>query len=170
MHLLVSAISVLLAAVLSANAYFIVLNQTISRESIIFDGSLSTFKQPLRRYFMNVDKSASFVKRLLHVNASTGAIQQKESFSCDRSLYPKVFTLYIDSSSSCIYEYVSVPLKVYIQGCEDESDAGTVTFFLSSKFEAHCTYTLNVFHQPQKPRTTSSATRYPNGNNRTPKV
>ena len=124
------------AALLSTrtNAYLIILNGTTPQESVIFNGALSVFKQPLRKYFMNVDKSASFVERLLRVNASTGAVHLKQSLSCDRSLYPNVFTMYIDSSSSGIYEYISVPLKVYVQGCEvGLYDTGSKILFLHLK-------------------------------------
>lgn len=127
MHTLVFAVFSICIALLSTRtyAYLIILNNSIPEESVIFDGSLSVFKQPLRRYFMNVNKSASFVEKSLYVNASTGEVLLKRSLPCDRSLLPNVFTVYIDSFSSGIYEYVSVPLKVYVHGCENESnDAG----------------------------------------------
>lgn len=101
--------------------YLITVNDTTPEGFAIFDGSVLNSKQPFRKYYMNVEKSASFVEKLIYVNAYTGIVYLKQSLSCDGIYYPNIFTLYIDSTSNGIYEYVSIPLKIYIQGCEDNN-------------------------------------------------
>lgn len=109
----------LLCLVLSTvNGYLIIVSNATEPDTQIFDGMLLNFKEPSRKYYMNVDKSASFVEKLVQVNPFTGAVTLKRYLACDGIEYPNIFTLYIDSSSNEIYEYVSIPLKVYIRGCE----------------------------------------------------
>lgn len=112
------SLSLLWLSIASAFGYLIIVTDTDPPGSEIFDGGLLNYKQPSRKYYMNIDKSASFVEKLLEVNSSTGAVTLREYLSCDGFKYPNIFTLYVDSSSSGIYEYVSVPLKVYVHGCE----------------------------------------------------
>lgn len=111
-------------------SYLVTVSDSISPDTAIFNGTLNHFKQPVRKYFMNIEKSASFVEKLVYVNSSTGDVFLSEQLSCDRSEYPNVFTLYIDSTSSGIYEYISVPLRIYVPGCEyDSLDEGNANLF-----------------------------------------
>lgn len=98
--------------------YLVIVNHETNPDTRIFDGMLLNYKEPTRKYYMNVDKSASFVEKLVQVNSSTGSVTLKRRLACDGVEYPNVFTMYIDSICNDIYEYVSIPLKVYIHGCE----------------------------------------------------
>lgn len=121
-------ILLLLVLLVKAFGYLIIVSNTEPPDTVIFDGALSTFKFPDRKYFMNVEKSASFLEKLIYVNSSTGNVYLKQSLSCDRLEYPNVFTFYIDSSATGVYEYISIPLKVYVQGCEPKGERGEIKF------------------------------------------
>lgn len=127
-------LSVILLFVLSVKAfgYLIIVDNTVPADTVIFNGTLSSFRHPDRKYFMNVEKSASFVEKLVYVNSSTGTVHLKQPLSCDGLEYPNVFTFFIDSSSAGIYEYISVPLKVYVHGCEPSGDKGEMINFEST--------------------------------------
>ncbi|XP_065199574.1 protocadherin-like wing polarity protein stan [Planococcus citri] len=133
----ICSVLVILSIVPNIIGYLIIVNHDSNPDTEIFDGTLSNYKEPTRKYYMNVDKSASFVEKLVQVNSSTGSVTLKRRLACDGIEYPNVFTLYIDSTCNDIYEYVSIPLKVYIHGCETRGKIKeTSSDYFSTKISA----------------------------------
>lgn len=117
LYALISLLSLLWS---TAFGYLIIVSFDTKPGSQIFDGSLVNYEDPIRKYSMNFDKSAAFVEKLMGVNSSNGVVTLKKSLACDGIEYPNVFTLYIDSYSNGNYEYISIPLKIYVRGCESK--------------------------------------------------
>lgn len=107
------------------SAYLLVLNAKDSPGLVIFDAGIITKpgQQP-RRYVMNFHRSASFVKHFLHVDHYTGSVVLKRWLECDGVKYPHIFTVYIDSLSNSTLNYISFPLRIIIQNCEDNEFGG----------------------------------------------
>ncbi|XP_066904779.1 protocadherin-like wing polarity protein stan isoform X2 [Halyomorpha halys] len=101
------------------SGYLILLSEEEEPGSLIFDAGLKTNEHHKRHYTINVDKSASFVRRLLRVDHSFGEVYLRQKLQCDGVFYPNLFTLYIDSTSNGTLDYVSIPLRVLIRGCAD---------------------------------------------------
>lgn len=100
-------------------AYLVVLTPNDEPGGVIFDAGLrqSSPDASRRHYDINVEKSAAFVRRLLHVERRTGRVVLRRQLSCSGIDYPDMFTLYIDSTANSTLEYASVPLRIVIKGC-----------------------------------------------------
>lgn len=107
------------------SSYLLILNTKDSPGLVIFDaGIVLKPGQSPRRYVMNFHRSASFVKHLLHVDHYTGSVVLKQWLECDGIRYPHLFTVYIDSLSNSTLNYISFPIRILIQSCEDNDSDG----------------------------------------------
>lgn len=122
---LLPIITILTILISLSYGYLLVLNAKDSPGLVIFDAGIVTRPgQPPRRYVMNFHRSASFVKHLLHLDHYTGSVVLKRWLECDGVRYPHIFTVYIDSLSNSTLNYISFPLRVLIQSCEDAEFEG----------------------------------------------
>ncbi|XP_014243159.1 protocadherin-like wing polarity protein stan isoform X2 [Cimex lectularius] len=103
---------VFLGLVVGCGAYLIALSAE-DEPGLVFDGGLPGG----RSYAINAEKSAVFVRRLLHVEKHTGKVVLRRKVECGGLRYPDLFTIYLDSYSNTSLDYVSVPLRVLIRGC-----------------------------------------------------
>ncbi|XP_022163708.1 protocadherin-like wing polarity protein stan isoform X2 [Myzus persicae] len=108
----------LLVLVQSAFGYLLVVSDTDSPGLVLFDGGTPFYDRPARRYALNPEKSGDFVAKLLRVDHYTGSVILERPLECDGFKYPDVFTFYVDSTSNDTLEYMSVPLRMVIKGCE----------------------------------------------------
>lgn len=100
--------------------YLLIVSNRDSPGLVLFDAGISTHTgQPQRRYYMNVHKNAAFVHRLLYVDRHTGSVVLRQWLECDSFKYPRLFTLYIDSVSNGSLNYISFPLRILIQSCNE---------------------------------------------------
>lgn len=113
--------AVLLLLIRSVFAYLLVVSDTDSPGLVLFDGGTPFYDHPARRYALNAEKSGDFVSKLLRVDHYTGSVILERSLECDGFKYPDVFTFYVDSTSNDTLEYMSVPLRIVIKGCEKNS-------------------------------------------------
>lgn len=113
--------AVLLLLVRSISTYLLVVSDTDSPGLVLFDGGTPFYDRPSRRYALNTDKSGDFVAKLLRVDHYTGSVILERPLECDGFKYPDVFTFYVDSTSNDTLEYMSVPLRMVIKGCEKNS-------------------------------------------------
>jgi cadherin EGF LAG seven-pass G-type receptor 1 len=111
----------LLLLVRSVFAYLLVVSDTDSPGLVLFDGGTPFYDRPARRYALNPEKSGDFVSKLLRVDHYTGSVILEQQLECDGFKYPDVFTFYIDSTSNDTLEYMSVPLRMVIKGCDKNS-------------------------------------------------
>lgn len=114
-------VAVLSLLVPSVFAYLLVVSDTDSPGLVLFDGGTPFYDRPARRYALNAEKNGDFVSRLLRVDHYTGSVILERPLECDGFKYPDVFTFYVDSTSNDTIEYMSVPLRVVIKGCEQNS-------------------------------------------------
>ncbi|KAF6198552.1 hypothetical protein GE061_008300 [Apolygus lucorum] len=101
-----------------SGAYLIVLTPEDAPGTIVFDAGLRVAAGGgPRTYDINVERSAGFVRRLLHVERRSGRVVLRQAPVCDGLHYPDLFTLYVDSTANSTLEYASVPLRVLVKGC-----------------------------------------------------
>lgn len=99
--------------------YLVIVSNEDSPGLVLFDaGVIPQLKQPPRRYSMNVHKSASFVRKILHVDHYTGSVVLKQWLECDGVKYPNLFTIFIDSVSNGTLDYISFPLRILVRDCD----------------------------------------------------
>lgn len=107
----------------SLSAYLLVVSDTDSPGLVLFDGGTPfNDHRPARRYALNAEKNGDFVSKLLRVDHYTGSVILERPLECDGFKYPDVFTFYVDSTSNDTLEYMSVPLRMVIRGCEKNSE------------------------------------------------
>jgi len=111
----------LLLLLRSAFGYLLVVSDTDSPGLVLFDGGTPFYDRPARRYALNPEKSGDFVAKLLRVDHFPGSVILERPLECDGFKYPDVFTFYVDSTSNDTLEYMSVPLRMVIKGCEKNS-------------------------------------------------
>lgn len=116
----------------TALGYLLIVSNRDSPGLVLFDAGISTHTgQPQRRYYMNVHKNAAFVHRLLYVDRHSGSVVLRQWLECDSFKYPKLFTLYIDSISNGSLNYISFPLRILIQGCNEYEEKLGGRYFYS---------------------------------------
>jgi len=120
------AVCLLLLLVQTAFGYLLVVSDTDSPGLVLFDGGTPFYDRPARRYVLNSEKSGDFVSKLLRVDHYTGSVILERPLECDGFKYPDVFTFYVDSTSNDTLEYMSVPLRMVIKGCEKNSKSCSV--------------------------------------------
>ncbi|XP_012235255.2 protocadherin-like wing polarity protein stan [Linepithema humile] len=78
-----------------------------------------------RKYEASSERTAWFARKLLKVHPHTGRVTVAKTLSCDGLQYPRVFTFYVDSTSSRLgrstIDYYSLPLRILITGCGNEN-------------------------------------------------
>lgn len=118
----VAVLSLLLLLVRSMFSYLLVVSDTDSPGLVLFDGGTPFYDRPARRYALNAEKNGDFVSKLFRVDHYTGSVILEQPLECDGIKYPDVFTFYVDSTSNDTLEYMSVPLRMVIKGCEKNSE------------------------------------------------
>ncbi|XP_073973404.1 protocadherin-like wing polarity protein stan isoform X2 [Rhodnius prolixus] len=119
MRIYLSALCLLLIGIRLTSTYLIILSEEDEAGLVVFDAGIKGHEHYRRKYSINVDRSANFVKKLLHVDHHDGRVRLRKRLHCDGVHYPNLFTLYIDSTSNGTLDYVSVPLRILIKGCAD---------------------------------------------------
>lgn len=112
-------VPLILLEVCFCSGYLILLSEEEEPGSLVFDAGLKSKEHHRRHYTINVDRSAYFVRKLLHLDHASGEVFLRQRLHCDGVFYPNLFTLYIDSTSNGTLDYVSIPLRVLIRGCAD---------------------------------------------------
>ncbi|XP_018058154.1 PREDICTED: protocadherin-like wing polarity protein stan [Atta colombica] len=78
-----------------------------------------------RKYEASSERTAWFARKLLKVHPHTGRVTLAKMLSCEGLQYPRVFTFYVDSTSSRLgrptIDYYSLPLRILITGCGGEN-------------------------------------------------
>ncbi|KAK6640052.1 hypothetical protein RUM43_008329 [Polyplax serrata] len=77
-------------------AYLILIPETTSQGTIIFNSTLTKLGRS-RVYSLNAHKNGYFVKKLLGVDATSGEVFTKQKLDCTGVWYPNIFTIYVDS-------------------------------------------------------------------------
>lgn len=114
------------------SGYLLIINSKDSPGLVVFDAGIQTRPGTSpRRYVMNIHRSASFVKHLLHVDRYTGSVVLKRWLECDSVKYPQLFTVYIDSLANSTLNYISFPLRILIQSCEEKHHEGKFVGYIS---------------------------------------
>lgn len=107
-----------------ANAYLAVLPSSTPTGSVVFEAGVPQLGGR-RRYEVSNERTAWFARKLLKVHPHTGRVTLARSLSCDGLQYPRIFTFYVDSTSSRLgrptIDYYSLPLRILITGCGGEN-------------------------------------------------
>lgn len=107
-----------------AEGYLAVLSSDLPPGTLVFDAGVAQLGGR-RKYEVSADRTARFARKLLKVNPHNGRVTLARSLSCDGLQYPRLFTFYIDSTSTRlgrpIIDYYSLPLRVLITGCGGEN-------------------------------------------------
>ncbi|XP_012288367.1 protocadherin-like wing polarity protein stan [Orussus abietinus] len=106
-----------------ASGYLAVLPSSLPPGSVVFEAGVRLGGR--RRYEASSERTAWFARKLLKVHPHTGRVTLSRSLSCDGLQYPRIFTFYIDSTSSRLgrptVDYYSLPLRVLVAGCGGEN-------------------------------------------------
>ncbi|XP_050548978.1 protocadherin-like wing polarity protein stan isoform X2 [Daktulosphaira vitifoliae] len=117
-------ITVLIFLSRPVHPYLLVVTDSDSPGLVLFDGGTPFYGRPPRHYALNTEKNANFISKLLRVDHFTGSVILEQPLECDGFKYPDVFTFYVDSISNDTIEYMSVPLRIVIKGCENNKING----------------------------------------------
>ncbi|XP_016844332.1 protocadherin-like wing polarity protein stan isoform X2 [Nasonia vitripennis] len=107
-----------------AQAYLAVLSSNLPAGTLVFEAGVPHLGGK-RKYAASQDRTAWFALKLLKVHPHTGRVTLAKSLNCDGLQYPRLFTFYIDSTSSRLgratIDYYSLPLRVLVTGCGGEN-------------------------------------------------
>ncbi|XP_023246804.1 protocadherin-like wing polarity protein stan [Copidosoma floridanum] len=107
-----------------SRAYLAVLSSNLPAGTVVFEAGVP-YLGGKRKYAASQDRTAWFALKLLKVHPHTGRVTLAKSLSCDGLQYPRLFTFYIDSTSSRLgratIDYYSLPLRVLVTGCGGEN-------------------------------------------------
>ncbi|KAL7299168.1 hypothetical protein TKK_0007766 [Trichogramma kaykai] len=107
-----------------ASAYLAVLSSDLPPGTVVFEAGVPHLGGK-RRYSASQDRTAWFALRLLKVHPHTGRVTLAKSLNCDGLQYPRLFTFYIDSTSTRLgrvtIDYYSLPLRILVTGCGGEN-------------------------------------------------
>ncbi|XP_024946918.1 protocadherin-like wing polarity protein stan isoform X2 [Cephus cinctus] len=107
-----------------AEGYLAVLSSNLPTGTIVFEAGVPQLGGR-RKYEASSDRTAWFARKLLKVHPHSGRVTLARSLNCDGLQYPRLFTFYIDSTSSRLgrptIDYYSLPLRVLITGCGGEN-------------------------------------------------
>ncbi|XP_015521680.1 protocadherin-like wing polarity protein stan isoform X1 [Neodiprion lecontei] len=107
-----------------AEGYLAVLSSSLEPGTVVFEAGVPQLGGK-RKYEASVDRTAWFARKLLKVHPHTGRVTLAKTLSCEGLQYPRLFTFYIDSTSSRLgrptIDYYSLPLRVLITGCGGEN-------------------------------------------------
>ncbi|KAF7994935.1 hypothetical protein HCN44_004407 [Aphidius gifuensis] len=108
-----------------ADGYLVVLSSNLPPGTQIFEAGVPKLGGK-RKYEVSSDRTARFARKLLKVNPYNGRVTLAKSLNCDGLQYPRLFTFYIDSTSTRLgrpnIDYHSLPLRVLITGCGYDND------------------------------------------------
>lgn len=107
-----------------ADGYLAVLSSNLEPGTVVFEAGVPQLGGK-RKYEVSADRTAWFARKLLKVHPHTGRVTLAKSLNCDGLQYPRLFTFYIDSTSSRLgrptIDYYSLPLRVLVTGCGGEN-------------------------------------------------
>lgn len=126
-------------------AYLAVLSSSLPVGTVVFEAGVPHLGGK-RRYQASSERTAWFALKLLKVHPHTGRVSLARSLSCDGLQYPRVFTFYIDSTSSRLghatVDYYSLPLRVFVTGCPDHGESGDLAASKSWTAETLASYAM----------------------------
>lgn len=106
------------------DAYLAVLSSSTPAGSVVFEAGVPQLGGR-RKYEVSNERTAWFARKLLKVHPHTGRVTLARPLSCDGLQYPRIFTFYVDSTSSRLgrptIDYYSLPLRILITGCGGEN-------------------------------------------------
>ncbi|XP_066601005.1 protocadherin-like wing polarity protein stan [Prorops nasuta] len=116
----------LLAAVWTVTeAYLTVISSRTPAGTVVFEAGVPQLGGR-RKYEVSSERTAWFARKLLKVHPHNGKVTLAKTLNCDGLQYPRIFTFYVDSTSSRLgrptIDYYSLPLRVLISGCGGEHD------------------------------------------------
>lgn len=130
------------------DAYLVLVDDSLQPGEIIFNGSINTITSH-RFYKINEDRSAPFVPSLIHVDANSGQISLLEGLQCNGLHYPRLFTIYVDSTSRKLkdIDYYSLPLRLFIIGkdCPETTEYNTENTYQTTQRENVQIFNFNEF-------------------------
>lgn len=107
-----------------SQGYLAVLSSDLAPGTVVFEAGVPQLGGR-RRYEASGDRTAWFARKLLKVHPHTGRVTLAKSLNCDGLQYPRIFTFYIDSTSTRLgrptIDYYSLPLRILITGCGGEN-------------------------------------------------
>ncbi|XP_034944720.1 protocadherin-like wing polarity protein stan isoform X2 [Chelonus insularis] len=105
--------------------YLAVLSSNLPPGTLVFEAGVPRLGGK-RKYQVSTDRTARFARKLLKVNPHNGRVILAKSLNCEGLQYPRLFTFYVDSTSSRLgrpnIDYYSLPLRVLITGCGGENE------------------------------------------------
>lgn len=106
------------------DAYLAVVSSNTPAGSVVFEAGVPQLGGR-RKYEVSSERTAWFARKLLKVHPHTGRVTLARPLSCDGLQYPRIFTFYVDSTSSRLgrptIDYYSLPLRILITGCGGEN-------------------------------------------------
>ncbi|KAG7212572.1 hypothetical protein KM043_012871 [Ampulex compressa] len=106
------------------DAYLAVLSSSTPAGTVVFEAGVPQLGGR-RKYEVSKERTAWFARKLLKVHPHNGRVTLARSLSCDGLQYPRIFTFYVDSTSSRLgrptIDYYSLPLRILITGCGGEN-------------------------------------------------
>lgn len=107
-----------------AEGYLAVLSSSTPVGTIVFEAGVPQLGGR-RKYEVSNERTAWFARKLLKVHPHTGRVTLAKPLSCEGLQYPRIFTFYVDSTSSRLgrptIDYYSLPLRILITGCGEEN-------------------------------------------------
>lgn len=115
---------ILAACLTGCSGYLAVLSSSTPVGSVVFEAGVPQLGGR-RKYEVSNERTAWFARKLLKVHPHTGRVTLARPLSCDGLQYPRIFTFYVDSTSSRLgrrtIDYYSLPLRILITGCGGEN-------------------------------------------------
>lgn len=107
-----------------SEGYLAVLSSSTPAGTVVFEAGVPQLGGR-RKYEASSERTAWFARKLLKVHPHTGRVTLAKTLSCDGLQYPRIFTFYVDSTSSRLgrptIDYYSLPLRILITGCGGEN-------------------------------------------------
>lgn len=108
----------------TCDGYLAVLSSGTPVGTVVFEAGVPQLGGR-RRYEASSERTAWFARKLLKVHPHMGRVTLAKTLSCDGLQYPRIFTFYVDSTSSRLgrptIDYYSLPLRILITGCGGEN-------------------------------------------------
>ncbi|XP_051163355.1 protocadherin-like wing polarity protein stan isoform X2 [Leptopilina boulardi] len=132
-----------------AECYLAVLSSDLRPGSIVFEAGVPQLGGK-RKYEVSTDRTAWFARKLLKVHSHTGRVTLARNLNCDGLQYPRLFTFYVDSTSSRLgrpmIDYYSLPLRVLITGCGGENqDLAATTGWMAETLASYAMPSTDKF-------------------------
>ncbi|XP_043461123.1 protocadherin-like wing polarity protein stan isoform X2 [Leptopilina heterotoma] len=132
-----------------AECYLAVLSTDLRPGSVVFEAGVPQLGGK-RKYEVSTDRTAWFARKLLKVHSHTGRVTLARNLNCDGLQYPRLFTFYVDSTSSRLgrpmIDYYSLPLRVLITGCGGENqDLAATTGWMAETLASYAMPSADKF-------------------------